>query len=178
MLENATIARPYAEAVFAQAQQDDRLAEWGDLLAQLGAVTSDPRVRLVLQHPLMDNARKRAWLAGFFPEDLDRVMGNFLAVLTDAGRLNVAAEIAGLFEQLRAQAEGVATVSIDTAFPIESKQEDMFRELLGRRLGKRVSLIICIDDELIGGVVIRMGDAVIDASVRGHLQKLQSILAH
>lgn len=177
MQENLTIARPYAQAAFKQAREQGALGGWSDVLAFLGALVSDPLMRRVIRNPRV----ARDTLAGivlaiggerFFP-----AAQNFVRVLVDAERLEVAPQIAALFEMLRADAERVAPVELTTAYPLEDADKASIEAALEQRFSRRVVLDTSVDAGLIGGAVIHAGDHVIDASVRGRLHQLAQRLA-
>jgi F-type H+-transporting ATPase subunit delta len=97
-------------------------------------------------------------------------------LLAQNQRLLLAGEIAELFEQLRNDHEGLIEARITSAFPIDTAQVDSIVQTLADRFGRKIKASVAVDPELIGGVSIRMGDEVIDASVRGKLAQMASAL--
>jgi len=102
--------------------------------------------------------------------------GNFLRVLVDNRRLALLPEIAELFAQLRSEAEARVEAKVTSAYALEPKQVESIVSALKRRFGRDVDVSAEVDPALIGGVVIQAGDLVIDASVRGRLDKLAASL--
>ena len=104
--------------------------------------------------------------------------GNFLRVLAENDRLVLLAEIARLYEALRAEAEATVNAVVISARDVTDAQKNAISAALAKRLDRKVSLQTATDDSLIGGAVIYAGDLVIDGSIRGRLQKLAGVLTH
>ncbi|MDX1799692.1 MAG: F0F1 ATP synthase subunit delta [Marinobacter sp.] len=172
MAELITLARPYANAVFAAAQQSKQLDEWSDMLAFAAAVASDPQTKALVTHPTLPDDKKAAAFADFCEGKLSEQGQNFVALLAENRRLLLLPEITVLFEGLRAQLERSVSVELATPFELTEEQTNKLVEALSRKLDRKVNLSTAMDKTLIGGVVIRAGDVVIDASVRGKLKKL------
>ena len=177
MQEKLTIARPYARAVFEYAQAEGALPAWSDLLALLGTVAADPAMRGVISDPRVEKARLAELLFELCAPALFDSGRNFIKVLIEAERLEVAPEIRTLFEQFRADAGGIAKIEVVSAYPMDGDQLNLISESVKKRLGKAVELTAREDKSLIGGVVVHIGDAVIDGSVRGRLQQLANEVA-
>ena len=103
---------------------------------------------------------------------LSATMANFVRVLGEGRRLGLGPEIARLFEVERSRRAGRSAVEIVSAYALEAAQVRMLAEAIGRRLGRELTIEASVDDSLIGGVVIRVGDSVIDASLAGRLREL------
>ena len=172
---SATIARPYARAAFAVARDDGSSAQWSDALAFAARVAADPGVEAMLLHPAL-NAGDAVTL--LVPEGADDKFSGFIALLADNGRLGVLPEIVGMFEQLRAEDEQVVLATVTSAAELPEAEVEQIRSALKRRFGREVQLETAIDAGLIGGAVIAAGDVVIDGSLKGKLERLQSALAH
>lgn len=172
MQDKTTIARPYAQAVFETASDDNKLTEWSEMLGLLETVVTDPQMQAVLTNPKLDTVALSDFVLGVCGESLTETGGNFVEVLADARRLSVIPEINRLFEQLRAEAEGVIEVAVTSAYELAADQQATISEAMTKRLGRKVEITNDVDDSLIGGVVIRAGDSVIDASVKGRLKAL------
>jgi F-type H+-transporting ATPase subunit delta len=175
MAESLTIARPYAEAAFRHAAQSGRLAAWSDAMARLAAVVSRDEARELLSRPAL-SATQRGGLIADVAGGLDNEQRNFVLLLAQNQRLLLAGEIAELFEKLRNDHEGLIEARITSAFPIDSAQVDEIVRALADRYGRKIKASVDVDSELIGGVSIRMGDEVIDASVRGKLALMAGAL--
>ncbi|MBL8262832.1 MAG: F0F1 ATP synthase subunit delta [Xanthomonadaceae bacterium] len=174
MSQALTLARPYARAAYAIARDANAAAQWSDALAFAARVAADPRVQALLGHPHLGRADAVALLS---PEQSSDVFGDFLALLADNRRLPLLPEIAGLFEELRADAERIVKAKITSATALQASELDGIKAALKRRFGREVELQTAVDESLIGGAVIDAGDVVIDGSLRSKLARLQTALA-
>ena len=172
MQEKTTIARPYAQAVFETASEQSKLNEWSEMLGLLDSIVSDAQMQAVLSNPKLDAAALTDFVLGVSGDSLNETGSNLVKVLADARRLAILPEINNLFEQLKAEAEGVIEVTVTSAYELVADQQAAISEAMAKRLGRKVEITSDIDDSLIGGVVIRAGDSVIDASVKGRLKAL------
>ena len=175
MSQALTLARPYARAAFALARDNGVLAPWSQALAFAARVAADPRVASLLGNPKLTDADAATLLA---PDDADDSFGRFLALLADNRRLALLPEIAGLYDELRLEAERVVKARVTSATALPEAELATIREALKKRLGREVEIEAAVDETLIGGAVIDAGDVVIDGSLRGKLDRLQSALAH
>lgn len=176
MAEPITIARPYAEAVFALAREKHALPAWERMLDIAAGVASDARVRTALDNPRLSVAAKESLFLSICGDVLNNDGKGFIRVLLEAARLNLLPEIRELFNALKDAADGVARAQIITAFPIDDARISGLRSALERRFGKKIEATVIVQPELIGGARIIVGDKVIDASVQGELQALANHL--
>ena len=175
MLEKATIARPYAEAAFAQALAEGKLADWAAMLNLIGLIVTDRRMRAVITHPKLSRADLCRLIIELTADSLSQTGRNFVKLLIDAERINLAREIFLLFEKKRAAAEGIRAVAVISAYPLDEAQKKSISEAIAARLGNKVEVETRTDKGLIGGAIIRMGDAVIDVSLKGRLKELNNV---
>jgi len=176
MAEPRTIARPYAEAVFKLADASGSLARWSEMLAALAQVAADERVRTAIADPNLPDAT----LAGLFIAILSgRLSGdaeNLLRVLADNKRLQLLPEIRSQYESLKNEREGVIEAEVQSAFPLSEAQVADLVQRLEKKTGRKVRTKVHIDQELIGGVKLLLGDKVIDGSARAQLSALETAL--
>ncbi len=176
MLENTTIARPYATAVFELARETEQVGQWSDMLALLGLLTSDPDMRRLIANPKVSRQQLQELVFDVCGDGLSDHGRNLIKTLVQAERLQYAPYIKELYEQMRADAEGKVDVEVVTAYQLDRQQQDNIAEAMAERLGKQVDIITSIDEALIGGAIIRAGDSIIDASLRGRLTELRNEL--
>ncbi|HEC15003.1 MAG TPA: F0F1 ATP synthase subunit delta [Sedimenticola sp.] len=174
--ETTTIARPYAEAVFGRAVETDRLDHWSDTLGLLAAIVRDQRVAAAVANPKLESGQRVALLLDICGEHLDQEGQNLVRLLVHNHRLGVLPEIAALYEELKNESQGSLDVKVISAYKVSKAQENQLAKALKKRLDRDIRVTSEIDRDLIGGVVIRAGDLVIDGSVRGNLQKLATEL--
>ncbi len=175
MSSSTTLARPYARAAFEAAQGSSALADWQSRLRFAAAVASHGDVGAVLGNPRIGEAE----LAKLFlpqSEAADSPFAAFVATLASNRRLALLPEIAELYDQLKREHERVLHVTVRAAVPVEGAQADALKQALKRRFEREIELVSVIDESVIGGAVIDAGDVVIDASVRGRLERLQQTL--
>jgi F-type H+-transporting ATPase subunit delta len=150
MAESLTIARPYAEAAFKIARELDALPAWSDALSRLASVAATQTARDFIGNPKVDVAQVAAVIADT-AGTLSDEQRNFVAVLARDAR-------------------------IASAFPLSEAQLADIVETLRAKYGRQVKASVSVDPDLIGGVSIRVGDEVMDASVRGKLAQLAGVL--
>ena len=176
MAEPSTIARPYAEAAFRLADAQGKLADWSVALANLSAVAADERVRAAIGDPNLPAAKIAGLIISILTGKLTGEAENFVRVLAENGRLDVLAEIRSQYEVLRNGREGVIEAEITTAFEMDQAQLADLVSRLEKKTGRKVKARVSVDNSLIGGVKIAIGDKVIDGSARAQLAALETAL--
>lgn len=171
------MARPYAEAVFQLAQDDNALAQWSDVLQSLALITSDEQMQNIISNPETDHEALFGLIVSI-TGSLEPKAENLVHVLIENDRLLLLPEIASLYEEHRARAEASVDVVVASAVKLDAEQEKVIATALEKKLGKKIKLSSSVDESLVGGVVIRAGDLVIDGSVKGRLGELASHLIH
>jgi F-type H+-transporting ATPase subunit delta len=172
MSELATLARPYATAAYKRATQTGSTVKWSESLAFLAAVTQDPQIAQAAANPQASKERFVASLLDLCQGKLDGEGENFVRLLVANRRLSLASLISEQFEQFRADEEGYVEADVRTAYPLDDAEREQLAAVLRQTLGKQPRLNVLVDETLIGGVLIKAGDRVIDASVRGQIQRL------
>jgi F-type H+-transporting ATPase subunit delta len=177
MSEAITTARPYAQAAFEEAQKLADLKGWSEVLISLAEMVSNPEVRAVVISPRVAKSQVESLMEGLLGSQAKPQQRNFVRVLADNQRLLLLPEIAVLFESLRAEAEKTVNVVVDSAFELSTAQQEKIVSSLKARMGREIKLVCSINKELLGGVVIRAGDKVIDGSARTRLGEMANALA-
>lgn len=172
MQEKLTIARPYASAAFAYAKEQGQVNEWAAMLTALAEVVSHADMQPLIGHPKVAKADLFALMKASLGTSLDAKRENFLHVLIDAERIQLAPEITELFERAKTAAEGVVDVEVISAYPVSDAEQDKIAAAIRARSGQQCEVRAEVDESLIGGAVIRVGDSVIDISLKGRLQAL------
>jgi|AOMQ01.1.fsa_nt_gi F-type H+-transporting ATPase subunit delta len=176
MSEANTIARPYVQAAFAVAQNQADLKGWSALMHDLTDMMANADIRALVSSPRVKHGQLEELMLQLM-DGLNKEQSNFVRVLTQNGRLTVVAEIAEMFEALRAAAEKSAQVTVSSAFVLSDAQQQKIAAALKIRLGSDIKLSCNVDKTLLGGIVIRMGDKVIDGSANTRLAELACALA-
>lgn len=177
MAELSTVARPYAEALFAVAQgSGEKLDGWLAAADDLARLMAHPQVAEVVADPKLDHAQVYGLLTGMMKAPLPVAGANFLKLLIENQRLAVLPEVAAQFRQLKNRAEGVADCLIETAFPLTDPQVAELVASLSKKFGQQLKPEVRVNPELIGGVRATVGDQVLDGSVRTRLTEMQTAL--
>ena len=177
MSEANTIARPYAQAVFDEAQQLGDLKGWSAVLQTLTEALSNPEVHAVVSSPRIANNKIEDLILALCGAQITAQQRNFIRVLVDTRRLTVVPEIAAMYEALRAEAERSVDVTIASAFELSGAQQQKIAAALKARMQREIKLSCKVDKTLLGGIVIRAGDKVIDGSAFTRLGEMAIALA-
>jgi F-type H+-transporting ATPase subunit delta len=176
MAEVSTIARPYALAAFKQAMEEGNLNAWSEMIETLALIVSDPLMKGLIANPIVKRDRLADLIIEVGGQLLSETGKNFVRVLAEKGRLTLLPEVRTIFEEERAESEGRSRVEVTSAFELDDGQKEKITSAMSKRLGTEVDISVTVDDTLIGGIVIRAGDLVIDASLRGRMSRLANAL--
>lgn len=175
-MELATIARPYAEALFRVARNED-LPKWTALVASLAEIGANPDIQELAANPNLNKEQFVGLLLSLVKSEGNRELKNFLEVLLENDRVQILPEIGTQFHLLKNISEGTADAEIISAFPLSDDQlQELLKNLEKRFFRKLKAKEVSIDNSLIGGVIVTVGDEVLDLSVRTKLQKMQETL--
>jgi len=172
MAEIATLARPYAEAVFRLADAGAALPAWSGTLRTMAQVAAHPAMQECLSTYDLSTAQLRDLFLSLCPADLSAEAKNFIVLLVENDRLALLPEIFAQFETLKNEREGVVDAEISTAFEMDAAQLASLVAELEKRFKRKINPKVRIEQELIGGVRVVVGDEVIDGSVRGKLNAM------
>ncbi|HUW27117.1 MAG TPA: F0F1 ATP synthase subunit delta [Sulfuriferula sp.] len=170
MAEIATIARPYAEAVFSLAKQAGALDAWSEQLTLANAVAADPEMSRLASDPRVSADQLGSLFLAVCGDGLGAEAGNFIRLLIENGRISVLPEVVAQFEALKASEGGVLDAAVTSAFAMSDTQLAELSARLESRFKRKIKAGVTVDPALIGGVIVAVGDEVYDASVRGKLQ--------
>lgn len=177
MAESLTTARPYAFAAFEEAQKLGNLKGWSEMLLSLAETVSHPEIHAVITSPRFLKSQIEDLMESVLGKEANIQQRNFVRLLIENRRLLLLPEILVLFEKLKSDAEKTIDVVVDSAFELSAAQQDRIISSLKARMGRQIRLVCRVDKELLGGVVIRAGDKVIDGSARTRLGELANALA-
>lgn len=172
MTEIATLARPYAEAAFKCAKQAGNAGEWSDSLQFLASVMQSADLLVVVDNPRVGKARISELLLDICQEHAIDAAKNLLKLLVENDKLKLLPTIASLFEQLKANDEGYVNVELVSAYALNKSEQGKYVTMLEKLLNKKVNANVSVDKSLIGGIIAKAGDKVIDGSIRGQLHQL------
>ncbi|HBH34908.1 MAG TPA: F0F1 ATP synthase subunit delta [Gammaproteobacteria bacterium] len=176
--EATTIARPYAEAVFALANESSTLDQWSEMLEFIASLMQDSTIQRLVNEPGQVKSQISELIIDIGGGKLTQEEQNLVRLLAENGRLDIVSEIAQRYESMKDEERGVLDVDVTTAFPLDEAQQQSIATVLKNKLGRDIRITSSEDPALIGGVLIHAGDLVIDSSVQGQLNKLANELEH
>ncbi|MDR1311355.1 MAG: F0F1 ATP synthase subunit delta [Burkholderiaceae bacterium] len=174
-MELATIARPYAEALFRVAEKGD-LSQWSLRVSRLAEIGTNEQIRRLAADPRVKSSQVVDIVLSLLADDTSQELRNFLSVLVENDRVTLLPEVGVLFNELKNAREGVADAQITSAFPMSDDQVAELLGSLGKRFSRKLRAIVTVDNSLIGGVIVAVGDKVLDMSVRAKLQRMRDAL--
>ncbi len=178
MAELSTVARPYAEALFAAARDDQAgLAEWADQVQRLADVMAVESVRVAMADPRLEDAQRISIFLDLVKPAVEKPLQNFVTLLVTNDRLLLLAQNSEQFRALKDAAEGVAQANITSAFPMSDEQVSELIKLLEPKFGLKLKPHVTVDATLIGGVRVLVGDHVLDTSVQAQLLRMRDTMA-
>jgi F-type H+-transporting ATPase subunit delta len=175
MAELATIARPYAEALFRVAQSGN-MAAWSELVSGMSSVAANPDMQELARNPKVSDEQVVSTFLAALNSPANAELQNFVGMLVENGRLALLPEIALQFHALKNAQEGAADAEIVSAFELTPAQINDLVATLQKRFGRNLTPSVTVDNSLIGGVRVVVGDEVLDTSVRAKLQQMQTAL--
>ena len=175
MSDSITLARPYAQAAFAFALEQQQLDKWQQMLSFMAQVSQNQQMVDLLHRALAATTTAKLFIA-ICGENIDKFGENFIRIMAENHRLTILPEIFTAFNLLRAEYEKTVAVKVTSALPLSDSQQSAITSKMAARLASKVVLDCHIDPSVIGGVIIETDDMVIDGTVRARLQRLADVL--
>lgn len=176
-MRDATIARNYAAALFAIAQKAGDLPGWGRMINEVGtAVGTDRTLRIFLESPKIPAEKKKALFTRSYQDRAPRLFVRFLHALVNNGRQNLLPEVAQEYLAMVDEAEGRMHATVTVAQEPDDSMRTAVKQQLSRAFGKEVVPHFSVNPAIMGGVVVRAGDTVIDGSIRRRLATLKTAM--
>jgi F-type H+-transporting ATPase subunit delta len=170
-------ARRYAEAALSIAERDSSLETWVAALETATSRLGVPELMRILADPARDFATRRGVAEQVLGETVTDGPRNLVLLLIRRGRIELLPEVAAQLRRLYDQRQGVVGATVTSAAPLTDAEVAALRERLGGMTGGRVNLDLKVDPDILGGIMVRIGDRLIDGSVRGRLERLRTRLA-
>ena len=175
MAELATVARPYAEALFRVAQSGN-MAAWSDLVSELAQIGANPDVQAFAANTKLTATDLVATLTSLVKSPVTPEASNFLTMLAENGRMALLPQIGAQFQELKNAQAGAADATIFSALELTDAQTAQLVGTLEKKFGRKLNPTVTVDPSLIGGVRVVVGDEVLDTSVRAKLQQMHVAL--
>ena len=169
-------ARRHAQAVFQIALEQETLDKWQADLDEIASAFGDEELSRVLESPRIRPDQKQE-LASQRLAGLDPLARNLASLLVSKGRVALAGNIAGEYKSLLDDHRGVGAAEVITAVPLDSQAESRIVDQMSKATGKRITLTSSVDPDIVGGIVIKIGDRLIDGSTRTKLSAMRNSLA-
>jgi F-type H+-transporting ATPase subunit delta len=174
MARRETAARRYAEAAFEIGRADRTLDAWERDLAHLGDLLAHDELRALLEHPAVPFARKEKVMDQVAGRDVSREALALVMLMVRRGRPGAIARMIEHFGELLRRERGIALAEVRTALPLDDEQRSAVAARLAELTGDKVEMNETVDESLIGGIAVRIGDRLYDASVRSRLERLRA----
>ena len=175
MAELATVARPYAEALFRVAQTGN-LGAWSELVSELTQIGEHAEVQAFARNPNVTSDVVASTIVSLLKSPVTAEANNFLAMLIENGRVNLLPEIGAQFQVLKNAQEGAADAAITSAFELNAAQLADLVATLEKKFSRKLNPTVTVDAALIGGVRVVVGDQILDTSVRAKLEQMRVAL--
>lgn len=176
MARRVTAARRYAEAAFEIGRADGTLDAWERDLARIGETLQHPRLRRLLQHPAVPFAEKERVLRAVMGRGVAPAAVNLVLLMVRRGRPGAIDPMITRFAELLRRERGIALAQVRSALPLDDSQRAEIASRLRALTGSQIEIDESVDPDLIGGVAVRIGDQLYDASVRNRLERLRARL--
>jgi F-type H+-transporting ATPase subunit delta len=175
-MDKTVCARPYAKAIFDTALENNALQQWSEILANFAHMAQEKVFIDFINSPLVSHIQKENLLADVAEKFLGNAGKNFMQILAENQRLDLFTELAACYEQLRTEYENIVQVEAVVAYALTAEQEIKLETALQKRLQKKIVLRYKINKELLAGIMIYIGDNIIDGSLRNKLNRLKKEL--
>jgi F-type H+-transporting ATPase subunit delta len=170
-------ARRYADAAFAIAERDGNVRAWLTHLERAAALVSDEKAENLLDNPALPLDKRRELLEAAIGKDAPPALLNLLLLLLRRGRIELVPRIAIALRELVDRKSGIRRAVVTSASELSAQEVRALEERLERDTGGKVELQVKVDPSLLGGLVVRVGDRLLDGSVRGRLERLRDQVA-
>lgn len=174
---NLQLAKKYAAAMFELAQEENKLKKYGEQLEEIRQLfASQPMLKAYMGNPQIQSAEKKELLNKVFGDDVEKSVRNFMLLLVDKHRITLIEEIVGKYQALSNEAQNIMIAHVTTAVALTKQQEKALTAKLEAITDKHIQLKTHIDKSIIGGIVVKMGDKLIDGSVTSKIKSLEKQL--
>lgn len=176
MARPSIAVRRYAEAAFQIALRDNALDAWGDGLRQAAELLTGELVAPLVDNPSIPLVQRTALAQGLLNGRVPQNVLNMARLLVQRGRAEILPAVAAEYQRLLNRRRGVVEAVVTSAAPLSADETSALRAKLAEMTGGDVDLTVRVDDALIGGLTVQVGDQLLDASVRGRLERLRTQL--
>ena len=176
MSENYIYSRPYGEAAFKLAVEDNNVESWSTQLDSLSTIVSDSQTIAVLSDPKIDNAMALKFLSNFLDDTDNKNFLSFMSLLIETKRIIYMQEISEIFESLKFKHNNVRVVEVESACEVSSDQLDSLISLLKNKYQSEVKIKVSVNKALMAGLKIKSNNEVIDLTIKNRLDQMEQQL--
>lgn len=176
MINAARLAHPYARAAFEYAQEHHQLDHWASALKTMAERVQHPQIIAILKNPAYSADTHRDVMLALGQGVLDQAGENFIKTLASNRRLMLLPEIYQEFDQLLAATQQTLRVHVTSAKALTVDEQHKLTTALAQKFGRQITLECAVNPELLGGLLIKAGDRVVDNTIRGQLQRLREVV--
>jgi F-type H+-transporting ATPase subunit delta len=176
MARRETAIRRYAEAAFEIATRDQSVEQWRSELETAGAIVAEPKVGRALANPSIPLEERTATASATFGKVVSPPVLNLIALMLRRGRIEQLPHLADEFRRLDNASQGITLATATSASPLNPDEVLALTERMEQYTGGRIELDVRVDPSLLGGLVVQVGDRLIDGSVRSRLERLRNQL--
>ena len=173
-MSGTAIAGRYAKALFELAQNSKSLdVIEGDFAGLMSAIEASPELRGALNNPVISKENIETVLQQILKKiGANKLTVNFINILVQNGRVKLLEEAISAYHVLMMQSRGEENAYVTTASELNSKQVAEIEKALGAAVGSKIKAVVTVNNEIIGGIIVRIGSKMLDASISGQLEKL------
>ena len=176
MAEAITVARPYAVAAWRHAEAEGKVDLWAEMLQLMADIVRNETMSKIVTDPRVGTDRLSQLMLDICGGRISDTAESFIKLLVENGKLSLMPEIYAVFAAMKAEAGGAVDATLLAAYPVNAKFEQSIAAAMQKKLNREVKFTTEEDKSLLGGVIIRAGDMVIDASIRGQIESLANEL--
>ncbi|QQY79179.1 ATP synthase F1 subcomplex delta subunit [Keratinibaculum paraultunense] len=171
------ISNRYAYALFEAGLELNKLDEFKkDLEIIVHTLDMEPQIQDILSHPKISKNEKKDFVSNVFGKMVCQEMINFLYVIIDKRRESYFMSISNEFKKLFNEHENILEVTAITAVPMDKKAQDRLKVILGNKMNKTINLRNVVDKDIIGGVLLRIENKIIDGTIKGQLESMEKVI--
>lgn len=176
MAETITVARPYAVAAWRHAEAEGKADLWAEMLELMANIVRNETMATIVKDPRIDADRLVQLMLDICGGRINDTAESFVRLLVENGKLSLMPEVEAVFSALKSEAGGAVDGTLLAAYPVNAKFEQAIAGAMQKKLNREVNFTTEEDKSLLGGVIVRVGDMVIDASVKGQIESLANEL--
>lgn len=174
----AAVAKRYAKALFEVAKERDQLEKVGQELKEvLQLLEGEPQLARFLYHPVIPKKAKKAFFEEALAERLSEALYRLIQLMIDKDRLVELADVSRYYAQEVNRERGVLEAEITTATALDEAKREGLKKVLAEKTGKAIDLRYDVNPSLLGGITIKIGDLIMDGSIRGKLSRFERLLS-